>query len=261
MFRDFVSSRAIQTGIVFFVLIVAGTQLYSWHVHRITKAKLGQIPQTLQQVKKKNKPRTAQVTGTLASTKTLGETEMPIENEDTQMSEATEGLPSADTETLNFVKEFLPDDFVSEEEPATDAPYGVSPFGFGPYPEVPPDFPEQDIWDDISTRSMNPNHELIARVQIKLWKQGVKALGGVYKNKYGLIYPIIDNVVYYEVSPSAGPGYDGVGSHSLTSPATRDKYGDNIREGIRTGIFPSALTVYKYPDGGIDPYNFLDLPR
>ncbi len=34
MFRDILSSRSIIFGLVFFVLIVAGTQFYSWHVRR-----------------------------------------------------------------------------------------------------------------------------------------------------------------------------------------------------------------------------------
>lgn len=34
MFGDLLSSRAIQVGLVFFVLVVSGSQLYSWHVQR-----------------------------------------------------------------------------------------------------------------------------------------------------------------------------------------------------------------------------------
>ena len=36
MFRDLLSSRLIQGGIVFFVLVVGGSLLYSWHVRRAT---------------------------------------------------------------------------------------------------------------------------------------------------------------------------------------------------------------------------------
>ena len=147
---------------------------------------------------------------------------------------------------------FLPDDFVSEEAPAEDVP--VSPYGFGPYPEVPIDFPEQDIWDEISTSSMSPDHELIARVQIKLWTQGTHALGAVFDSKYQLIYPILDDVVYYSEEYTA---HGGVTRRVLTSPATDDAHIEDLRK----GIFAPHLTVYEFPDGGIDPYEFLDLPR
>ena len=38
MFGDLLSSRMIQAGLVFFVLVVGGSLLYSWHVHRTTDA-------------------------------------------------------------------------------------------------------------------------------------------------------------------------------------------------------------------------------
>ena len=40
MFGDLLSSRMIQAGLVFFVVVVGGSLLYSWHVHRTTEAEL-----------------------------------------------------------------------------------------------------------------------------------------------------------------------------------------------------------------------------
>lgn len=56
MLRSILSgSRAIFTGVVFFVLVVAGTQLYSWHFHRQSEAELRWTQQQLEN----NKVRTA----------------------------------------------------------------------------------------------------------------------------------------------------------------------------------------------------------
>lgn len=143
---------------------------------------------------------------------------------------------------------------IQEED---DRSHGISPYGFGPYPKVPPDFPEQDIWDDISTRSMSPNHELIARVQIKLWNQGIHALGAVFNSRYRLIYPIIDNVVYIKWADAVGADGKPYVQRWLTSPDVEDRYFDEIL----TGTLPPHVTVHEFPDGGIDPYEFLELPK
>ena len=43
MFRDILSgSRAILVGLVFFLLVVGGSLLYSWHVHRTTDTELAE---------------------------------------------------------------------------------------------------------------------------------------------------------------------------------------------------------------------------
>lgn len=101
---------------------------------------------------------------------------------------------------------------------------------------------------------MQPDHELLSRVRIKLWNQGTHTVGATYDSEYGLIYPILDNVVYYK--EEYGPN-GSVTRRVLTSPTTDDTYGTDLLEGI---IAPH-LTVYEFPDGGIDPYEFLGLPR
>ena len=52
MFRDmFSGSRAIFIGVVFFVLVVGGSLLYSWHVHRTTDAELAETRRKVQPLK------------------------------------------------------------------------------------------------------------------------------------------------------------------------------------------------------------------
>ncbi len=53
----------------------------------------------------------------------------------------------------------------------------TSPFGFGPYPDVPADYPVHELlWDNAT-----PEHELLVRVRIKLWKQGTQTTGAIYE--------------------------------------------------------------------------------
>ena len=61
MLRDLLSSRLIQLGFVFFVIIVGGSLLYSWHVQRITEAEFGKRLPAVQALEKQNETRTANV--------------------------------------------------------------------------------------------------------------------------------------------------------------------------------------------------------
>lgn len=78
-----------------------------------------------------------------------------------------------------------------KQEPE-NAEVRVSPHGFGPYPEIPPDYPRQDLWDYPDF--VPAEHELLLRVQVKLWKQGIRTVGGGMVN--GRIYPNIPGTVY-----------------------------------------------------------------
>ena len=63
------------------------------------------------------------------------------------MADDTDVAPIDETsEMLDMADAFLFDGFVSKEASIEDVP--VSPYGFGPYPEVPADYPEHltPIW-------------------------------------------------------------------------------------------------------------------
>ena len=250
MLRDLLSSRWLQGGFAFFLLCVGGSLLYSWHVHRTTEAEFEKRPQPVVSIENRS-PKT---NAAPVDFQTEGVVNTPEENTDTPISESTGALPN-ETQNLNMADAFLPDDTSeTDEEKPVEAPYGVSPFGFGPFPEIPPDYPDQETWSVERLQTMQPDHELLSRVRIRLWTQGVYTVGATYDGEHRLIYPIIDDVVYYAEKFDAN---GSVTRRALTSTATDDKYGSDLLEGI---IAPH-LTVYYLPDGGIDPYEFLDLPR
>ncbi len=259
MFRDFLSSRALHVGLVFFVLLVGGTQLYSWHVRRGIKADEARTQQFLQPREIKKETRTAQDAAAPTDTEALEAFDGSPTSDAVSQEAAVvmEGDDATRGDTAGALDLSLSEMDEADETTDVDAPYGVSPFGFGPYPKVPPDFPEQDIWDDVSTSSMSPDHELIARVQLELWNRGVYAPGAVFNSKYRLIYPILDDVVYVEWADSMGADGKPYMSRWLTSPAVDDRYFEDFLK----DTLPPHLTVYEFPDGGIDPYEFLGLPR
>ena len=252
MFRDILSSRAIVIGVVFFVVVVGSSLLYSWHVRRTTDAEFASSDAVLEQ--RENSNETCPAADTVdTSTVDFEQEETLLETKDTQhINKAAEVF----TEDDIFVANDMLNTFIEETDATEGAPYGVSPFGFGPFPEIPPDYPDQDIWNDTHTSTgMEPYSELVIRTRIALWNQGVRTVGAIRDNTYNLIYPIIDDVVYIKWADNLGPDGEPYVQRVLTSPTTDDSYD------LHKGIFPPHLTIYEFPDGGIDPYDFLGLPR
>ncbi|MCG9126876.1 tetratricopeptide repeat protein [Candidatus Poribacteria bacterium] len=144
---------------------------------------------------------------------------------------------------------------------------GQSPYGFGPYPEVPVDYPYQErLWDNASLE-----HELLVRVRVKLWEQGTKTKGAMFGSN-GLVYPTIPGVFYVEWNDpdteraiSPGQRYARrLSGHSETIEKwksiflTENRY---VRTDLQQKPEDFGITVYEYPDGGIDPYEFLGIDK
>ena len=81
-----------------------------------------------------------------------------------------------------------------------------SPFGYGPYPEVPTDYPWQPIWtlsDELRAHYSQAHQdgergiELMQRVGIKLWQMGHTFTGIAYSSN-GRIYPNFPDTVYVD---------------------------------------------------------------
>ena len=120
----------------------------------------------------------------------------------------------------------------------------VSPFGFGAFPKIPADFPDQDIWNVVRKRSVHDPKgaktlELLVRVRIELWNQGNHTKGVIMHPSSGLVYSDSDIKILFPTRPDL-PEYD--------------IYFDE-------DFIPSEGIVVKFLKGGIDPYEFLNLPR
>ena len=138
-----------------------------------------------------------------------------------------------------------------------------SPFGFGPYPEVPQDFIEKHgnpVWlrptDKLSTL-LKRDLELIERVQIKKWIDGDRDFkGGVYEGgKIYLNYPDPFYVRYREVTFPTGKHL-----RYISSALSGQKLPISPEE-IIEGKMPQGVTLIDMdsPDVGIDPFEYLGL--
>lgn len=132
----------------------------------------------------------------------------------------------------------------------------ISPYGFGPYPELPEGF------GPITWPRRSANSELRIRVKIKLLKQGVPVKGSAMEN--GLVYPILKGVRYViwgettdgrqYLRRSLGHPDDGDYLRSIIA----EKKAQN--ESLTQADVP-LVKLIPLEEAGIDPYTFLDLPK
>lgn len=260
MLRDLLSSRWFQFGLVFFVLVIGGSLLYSWYTLRTTESDLERHDQLAQGIKQ-NEARPTETVNVPTQTETPGFVDTPDENTDALVPEPTEALPNEDDD---FAEALLPDDFVPEEEaPAEEV--AVSPFGFGPYPEVPPDFPAtiQVPWnwsEDLRHKFQNHlrDFELMTRVLIKLWNEGDHDFtGGEIHN--GLVYPKYPKTVYVRYTED----FEEVADGFVESSSSEIYPGSGISEQdikiIRDGETPPGIRILNMDTDGINAYKFLNL--
>ena len=257
-FRNIFSSRSLLAGLVFFLVCIGSSFLYNRHVRRTTQDELARSDVLLQQRERKDKtPPAADTIDT--SSVNFERAETPLETDNAQALAEGRTFPSDAAAPIDLSEAFLSDDFVSEAKIAEPVP--VSPFGYGPYPEVPSDYFGEPIWvrkphilSDFPDEARR-NIELIDRVLVKLWQQGHRGIvgGSTFDGK---IYPHYDDVVYVRWKETAQP--DGSVLSSLWQIGGYEGP-DLTSEDFRTGNIPSNLEVIDLDDAGYDPYQFLNL--
>ena len=142
----------------------------------------------------------------------------------------------------------------------------VSAFGFGPYPELPADFPYQDLFDPPyysedpdDPYKDDPDFELMHRVGVELWKRGENVEGMGTIESTGLFYPTIRGTIYVEWAPRWKVFGKGFGRTIRSIDGHPDDL-DRLKNVNRESQIPSDLKVLDISEG-IDPYEFLNLPR
>ena len=190
---------------------------------------------------------------------------LPTESEQTP----TESKPTSPTAESESADDFLAE--LSDEEIAlltaevVEETQPVSPFGFGPYPEVPLDFPEDPVWvedpdypkgDRVLGSDFMREIELIDRVLIKLWTQGRRATSGEMSD--GLVYPGYPDTVYVTWSYTEEP--DGTMTRKASGVSSGPDVPLSVHDTIiEEGIIPFGITELSHEDDGIDPFTFLNL--
>lgn len=256
MFRNILSSRGFIAGFVFFVVIVIGTQLYSWHVRRTTQSELARTEQGVRQLQHKNETRTAQDIGNPID---IGESEqpgqprqediLPFENDTPHVfpvDDVSEGFDVEITDELDlFHRE-------TEEVVASD------------FPEIPEGFPTDlhPVWVQFPNYKKGDMyaHEMMYRVLIKLWNQGDHGfVNGVYRDNNNRVYPLYHDVVYVEWDEITAETPDGpIKQKVLTSWLSTDK--SFTAAEVLTGVYATKYPGVEFVDfttAGYDPETFL----
>lgn len=242
------SSKLVISALLVCGLIVTVCLLWSWQGHRELSEQEAKHAQFLQRIESQKTAPTVQVTG---QTETESE---PFPDRERLEDTAKEGLPEmetflADTDTGSVERVSSRSEPVAEE--ALTETVRISPFGFGPYPEVPEGCPvPRNIWN-VSDAQL----ELLFRVAIQKWNEGERFNGcSTGEGKVYLHYP---NTVYIQYGEPA-VNDDG----TITRPITH-VISANIGlspQQMRAGDIPAGIHVLEYGKDGIAPYEYLDLP-
>jgi hypothetical protein len=139
----------------------------------------------------------------------------------------------------------------------TNDPTVVSPFGFGPYPQIPDSWPQgYKYWP-----CGNERQELMQRVAIKLTEQGKNVVGSTMSK--GLVYPNLEGIVYVRWSETSdGEKYI---SHIGGYPPDAQRLTELVRTLEDQGIpfteadAPNDIELVNKDEAGIEPYQFLGL--
>ncbi len=253
MLREILTSRVLQIGFVLCAVIISSLQLYSWHVRRTTETELEKTIQTLRRVKESYKTRSSEGVN-VSGTNNITRTNVNIRNNgmDPMTSQEMKALQN-DKVATGTDSDILYSVGSLDGETNQDIP--VSPYGFGPYPEIPKDMPLDTF------PSPTPEHELLARVQIRLLKEGINVQGMNMEN--GWAYPVIPGIVYVEWDEYERP--DGIvryisnmlahSSDGFRFSAIREQKGKSFTK----ADIPSNIKVLSFQEGAIDPYTYLDL--
>lgn len=144
------------------------------------------------------------------------------------------------------------------------ASYGESDYGFGDYPEIPPDYPDEyrPFWTFDLDRgghhdTLRPR-ELLARVRIKLWKQGQTDVKLSLDHHTQKIYVIAPNTVY--VSTKETKTSNGT-SKIVRFVGDSNALSSEVQAKIQSGEKTPEIRILDYDSSGFDVYEFLGLNR
>ena len=255
MLVNVLRNRLFLAGLLFFVVAVVGSLLYSWNVRRTTAAEVSETRRAVEALKPAPLSATPEVDDVSPDAELLEEPGM-LETVPTQITS------ESDMEAVNSdAGSTLPPDVMGSARSSSEE-VQVSPQGFGPYPEIPADYPEHlmPFWIRNPDFEGVPEHaagpfELMDRVLIKLWKQGHTTLtGATLSNENGKIYPHYVNTAYVRYEEFTTP--DGVIHQFVNKIVGGPDIAPYLHE-IGHGDTPAHIRLLDFDNEGIDPHTFL----
>ena len=191
MLYNIFSMRAIQIGVAFFLIVVGGSLLYSWHVERGIQAEKARTEKFRRQQETHS--------GKSSSTQNVESPHIDIVEEmDAPTTEAPHAhhivseereVLSADDTDMTARRDVLESPLKAEVPEQAD--FKTTPDGYPmtPYWDYPED--EQNEWDY--------EHKLIDHVLVKLWQQGTRDfVGGSIEDGTGRVRPHYLNTLYVQ---------------------------------------------------------------
>ena len=245
MFKDLLSSRLIQAGLAFFVLVVGGSLLYSWHVQRTTEKEMARHARFLQGLQNQNETRLAEIVIVENGNETAESVHTPTERATNIAKDTETPVLPRDSESFEAMGAFLPADVGTEETLAEEVP--VSPYGFGPYPEVPEDLPLMEP-RSFDWTGKNEQDELVMRVMIKAWTEGDRSFRGA-KMVDGKVLLYVPNTAHFRYRETTTEDGSVVRTRVL-AVAPDIELPKEFHPGVR---------VLHFDEAAIDPYEYLDL--
>ena len=198
MLRELFANKSLIAALIGCGLVIVGIHFWSQHEHSKIRHEEAETRRFIEQVER---GQTASMTRTEEPDIFSPPQEVTDNAQDAHRTSTPvpEAIPAPAAAVA--VAESLEEEGLAQEEVTLAEPPRMSFFGFGAYPEIPPDYREPDVWERIEELAITDpsraeRQELMARVCIKLWQQGHYAEGVVYKSKTGLIYPLYPNTAY-----------------------------------------------------------------
>jgi len=202
-------------------------------------------------------------------------TQTPILSEQHKENNLNDSNTDLKSEEESFIQE--------EEEPLLDtfmegilsstteeeSDIRISPYGFGPYPKIPEDYPgtepawESDLDSLGYSDSDKKDAELLSRVLIRLWvDQGIGSrLGGSIDDRTKTVYPYYENTIYVkrDVLRRDENGKPISFSARIHAPGNIIITAEDLEIFRLTGETPPGVRVLQLETDGIDAYQFLNL--
>ncbi|MCY4404639.1 MAG: hypothetical protein OXD54_18890 [Candidatus Poribacteria bacterium] len=237
MYRDIFSNKWVLGGVGFLIILSVACVLWYQHDTTAERQAAADTEKLLPQ---------SDIAKMGSEMEQVSDAPMDSINQSTKIPVTETTLVPKDTELIQAPNETN----YPVENAETSSDVQVSTYGFGPYPKVPEDYPIPPTKFRWEFWGKTRKGELMSRVRIKLWKEGVKSEGATFRN--GKVYPNILGTVYVE--------WDGEIIRRMTGHPDDDF--DAIEAALEAGQPPpEGITVLNTNEAGIDPYTFLELKQ
>lgn len=252
MYHDFLTNKWVLGGVGFLIVLSFACVLWYQHDTADERKAAAETKELLRQMEIVKKTSDANREAEQVNREAEQAADAPAESI-TQITDKSE---------TNTIFTELRDVASAQSQPPTDASgdniefaeVGVSPHGFGHYPEIPVGAPIAQF-----DNSHDVDMELMLRVAVKAWNEGERFESGFYNAARGKVYLNYPHIAYVEYSNKIDEATNEVIGKRITDVST-SAANKGVGASILEGNIPPGITIVDIDESGIDPYEYLDLP-